>query len=93
MHDQEVCGLGAEIAQQRGNRLARLVHECGRERQHSPPLPDPYLADLGPDGAPGALKRSSVAIGERDNDVGSKIVPRLPITLAWVAKPDDDGDC
>ena len=91
--DQEVCGLGSEVSQQRGHRLPRLVHECGRECQHGPLLPDPDLADLGPDGAPGAFERSSVAIGERDNDVGSKIVPRLPIALAWVAKPDDDGDC
>jgi hypothetical protein len=88
--DQQISRITIEVAQQRGNRLARLIHESRRNRQDGSDVTDSSLAYLGTDRSPGALELRSRPARQRSDNIRAKIVPRPGVALPGVAQPNNN---
>ena len=89
VHNEQPIQGDSEVADQWGDRLARLVHERERSRQYGAV---PVEIDLGLLGADSRrlLETRLMAFGKRGNHVCAEVVPRVLVTLARVAQPDNE---
>ena len=87
--NQEVVPLDVEVAHEGRDRLTRVVHEGRRHGEDGSDTADAGLADLGPDGPPGALESEIPATGKRQQHLFTEVVTSLVVALTWIAQAND----
>jgi hypothetical protein len=89
MDDQHPIEGNAEVANQRGHRLARFVHKGERSRQDGAVSIEVQFSNLGADPRR-LLEPRLMAPGKSRDNVAAQVVPGVLVALARVAQPDNE---